>query len=131
MSKVTYEEVKESYKFLIEDDFGETEATEMLTDDSKKDLINFIEQHRPPTLEEVLNAWRNVEPQFKYRDKAVDKNGIRFIFPNGIIYEINTEQVYSNKKVFSMNVEQSLKAINLTVEYLKNRQIIESDKATK
>ena len=83
------------------------------------------------TLEEVLNAWRNVEPQFKYRDKAVDKNGIRIIFPNGIIYEINTEQVYSNKKVFSMNVEQSLKAINLTVEYLKNRQIIESDKATK
>lgn len=72
-----------------------------------------------------------VEPQFKYRDKAVDKNGIRIIFPNGIIYEINTEQVYSNKKVFSMNVEQSLKAINLTVEYLKNRQIIESDKATK
>ena len=75
------------------------------------------------SIEEVLNAWKNVEPQFKWRDKAVDKNGIRFIFPNGIIYEINTEQVYSNKKVFSMNVEQSLKAINLTVEYLKNRQI--------
>ena len=78
------------------------------------------------SIEEVLNAWKNVEPQFKWRDKAVDKNGIRFIFPNGIIYEINTEQVYSNKKVFSMNVEQSLKAINLTVEYLKNRQINES-----
>ena len=83
------------------------------------------------SLEEVLSAWKNVEPQFKYRDKAVDKNGIRIIFPNGIIYEINTEQVYSNRKVFSMNVEQSLKAINLTVEYLKNRQIIESEKATK
>ena len=83
------------------------------------------------TFEEVLNAWRNVEPNFKYRDKAVDKNGIRFIFPNGIIYEINTDQVYSNRKVFSMNVEQSLKAINLTIEYLKNRQINESDKATK
>ncbi len=83
------------------------------------------------TFEEVLNAWRNVEPNFKYRDKAVDKNGIRFIFPNGIYYEINTEQVYSNGKVFSMNVEQSLKAINLTVEYLKNRQIIKPDKVTK
>ena len=83
------------------------------------------------TLEEVLNAWRNVEPQLKFRDKAVDKNGIRIIFPNGIIYEINTVQVYSNKKVFSMNVESSLKAINLTVEYLKNRQINESGKATK
>lgn len=83
------------------------------------------------TLQDVLNAWRDVEPDFKYRDKAVDKNGIRIIYPNGIFYEINTEQVYSNKKVYSMNVEQSLKAINLTVEYLKNRQIIESDKATK
>lgn len=82
-------------------------------------------------IDEVLSAWRNVEPQFKYRDKAVAKNGIRIIFPNGIIYEINTEQVYSNRKVFSMNVEQSLKAINLTVEYLKNRHIIESGKATK
>lgn len=83
------------------------------------------------SIEEVLSAWKNVEPQFKYRDKAVDKNGIRIIFPNGVMYEINTEQVYSNRKVFSMNVEQSLKAINLTVEYLKNRQIIESEKATK
>lgn len=83
------------------------------------------------TLDEVVKAWRNVEPDFKYRDKAVDKNGIRIIYPNGIFYEINTEQVYSNKKVFSMNVQQCLKAINITVEYLKNRQIIESGKATK
>lgn len=74
------------------------------------------------TFDHVLAAWRNVEPNFKYRDKAVDKNGIRFIFPNGIIYEINTEQVYSNRKVFSMNVNQSLKAINLTVEYLKQKE---------
>ena len=75
------------------------------------------------TFDDVLAAWRDVEPDFKYRDKAVDKNGIRFIFPNGIIYEINTEQVYSNKKVFSMNVNQSLKAINLTVEYLKQKEV--------
>ena len=81
--------------------------------------------------DEVLSAWRNVEPQFKYRDKAVDKNGIRFIFPNGIIYEINTEQVYSNRKVFSMNVEQSLKAINLTVEYLKQKNNMEETKWVK
>lgn len=82
-----------------------------------------IDEIKMITFDEVLNAWRNVEPQFKYRDKAVDKNGIRFIFPNGMIYEINTEQVYSNRKVFSMNVEQSLKAINLTVEYLKQKNI--------
>ena len=81
--------------------------------------------------DEVLSAWRNVEPQFKYRDKAVDKNGIRFIFPNGIIYEINTEQVYSNRKVFSMNVEQSLKAINMTVEYLKQKNNMEETKWVK
>lgn len=74
------------------------------------------------TFDDVLAAWRDVEPDFKYRDKAVNKNGIRFIFPNGIIYEINTEQVYSNRKVFSMNVDQSLKAINLTVEYLKKKE---------
>ena len=74
------------------------------------------------TLDDVLKAWKDVEPDFKYRDKAVDKNGIRFIFPNGIFYEINIEQVYSNRKVFSMNVEQSLKAINLTVEYLKQNE---------
>ena len=35
-------------------------------------------------LKEVLEAWRNVEPDFKYRDKAVDKNGIRIIYPNEI-----------------------------------------------
>ena len=74
------------------------------------------------TLDDVLKAWKDVEPDFKYRDKEVDKNGIRFIFPNGIFYEINIEQVYSNGKVFSMNVEQSLKAINLTVEYLKQNE---------
>lgn len=34
-------------------------------------------------------------------------------------------------KVIIKNVEQSLKAINLTVEYLKKRQIIEPAKATK
>ena len=73
------------------------------------------------TLDDVLKAWKDVEPDFKYRDKAVDRNGIRIIFPNGIIYEINTEQVYSNRKVFSMNVNQSLRAINLTVEYLRHK----------
>ena len=74
------------------------------------------------TLDDVLKAWKDVEPDFKYRDKAVDRNGIRIIFPNGMIYEINTEQVYSNRKVFSMNVDQSLRAINLTVEYLKQKE---------
>lgn len=74
------------------------------------------------SLDDVLKAWKDVEPDFKYRDKAVDKNGIRIIFPNGIIYEISTEQVYSNRKVFSMNVDQSLRAINLTVEYLRQKE---------
>lgn len=74
------------------------------------------------TLDDVLRAWKDVEPNFKYRDKAVYKNGIQIKCPNGIVYEINTEQVYSNRKVFSMNVNQSLKAINLTVEYLKQKE---------
>ena len=79
--------------------------------------------------DEVVKAWEDtIDDRLEFKN---NDEGIRFIFPNGIIYEINTEQVYSNRKVFSMNVNATLYAINLTVEYLKNRQINESAKATK
>lgn len=45
------------------------------------------------SLDDVLRAWKDIEPGFVYRDKAADKN-----------------------------VDQSLKAINLTVGYLKQRK---------
>ena len=83
------------------------------------------------TFEEILNVWRNVNSDVFVRESTSVKGGYRIVFPNEMYFEINEEQVYSNAKVFSMNVNQTLKAINLTVEYLRNRQIIESDKATK
>ena len=92
-------------------------------------LREIVEQYRPPTWDDVVNTWENtIDDKLKIQN---NDEGIRIIYPNGIYYLITIEQVYSNRKVFSMNVEQSLKAINLTIEYLKNRQIIESGKATK
>ena len=114
MSKITYEEGSINiwgHKF------------------TKEEFDNLVAGFKPPTFEEVVKAWEDTiddKLEFKNNDE-----GIRIIYPNGIYYLINREQVYSNRKVFSMNVNATLKAINLTVEYLKNRQINESDKATK
>lgn len=133
MTKVSYEEAINSNSVL----------KELITEGYKtinnfpleqyfiheENVKNFIAQHHPPTFDEVVKAWENTSDDklnFSNNDE-----GIRVIYPNGLYYLVNLEQVYSNRKVFSMNVEQTLKAINLTVEYLKNRQIIESDKATK
>ena len=70
-----------------------------------------------------MRAWRKVGPGLTYRAIVIDqRKGIRFIFQGGIIYEITTEQVYSNRTGFNMSVDQSLKAINLTVEYLKQKE---------
>lgn len=83
------------------------------------------------TYYEISQAWKNVNEDVRFSESTAVNGGIRITFPNETYFEISTSQVYSNQKVFSMNVNQTLKAINLTVEYLKNRQIIESDKATK
>ena len=80
-------------------------------------------------INEVVKAWQNTSDDklnFENNDE-----GIRVTYPNGLYYLITIEQVYSNRKVFSMNANSTLKAINLTAEYLKNRQINESAKATK
>lgn len=71
------------------------------------------------TMDDLSAAWAEVSSEFEYRDKGIMDGGIRIIFPNETYYEISAKQVYSNRKVFSLNVDQSLKAINLTVEYLK------------
>ncbi len=83
------------------------------------------------TYHEMSQAWKKVNEDVRFSESTAVNGGVRITFPNETYFEISTSQVYSNQKVFSMNVEQSLKAINLTVEYLKKRQIIESGKATK
>lgn len=72
------------------------------------------------TWEKMQNAWKNVNDDVFIRKSTSVKGGYRIVFPNGMYFEINKEQVYSNKKVFSMNVEQTLKAINLTIEHLNS-----------
>ena len=83
------------------------------------------------TYYEISKAWKNVNDDVRFSESTAVNGGVRITFPNETYFEISTSQVYSNQKVFSMNVNQTLKAINLTVEYLKNRQINESDKAIK
>lgn len=78
---------------------------------------------REITLEEVVKAWRNVNEEAVISKSTNVKEGIRIGFPNGTYFEISTEQIYSNQKVFSMTVNRTLKAINLTVEYLKKTKI--------
>ena len=75
------------------------------------------------TWEKMQNAWKNVNDDVFIRKSTSVKGGYRIVFPNDIYFEINKEQVYSNKKVFSMNVEQTLKAINLTIEHLNAMEI--------
>ena len=73
--------------------------------------------------EEVLHAWKNVNEDVLIDSSTSVNEGYRIVFPNEMYFEINEEQVYSNKKVFSMNVDQTLKAINLTIEYLKMKEL--------
>jgi len=75
------------------------------------------------TWEKMQNAWKNVNDDVFIRKSTSVKGGYRIVFPNDMYFEINKEQVYSNKKVFSMNVEQTLKAINLTIEHLNDIEI--------
>jgi len=75
------------------------------------------------TYYEISQAWKNVNEDVRFTESTAVNGGVRITFPNETYFEISTSQVYSNQKVFSMNVEQSLKAINLTVEYLKNTKI--------
>ena len=75
------------------------------------------------TLKEVVEVWRNVCEEAVISKATNVNEGIRIGFPNGTYFEINTEQIYSNQKVFSMTVNRTLKAINLTVEYLKKTKI--------
>ena len=75
------------------------------------------------TYYEITQAWKNVNEDVRFSESTVVNGGVRITFPNETYFEISTSQVYSNQKVFSMNVEQSLKAINLTVEYLKKTKI--------
>ena len=75
------------------------------------------------TWEKMQNAWKNVNDDVFIRKSTSVKGGYRIVFPNDMYFEINKEQVYSNKKVFSMNVEQTLKAINLTIEHLNAIEI--------
>ena len=75
-------------------------------------------------IKEVVNAWQaTIDDKIGFSD---NDEGIRVTYPNGIYYLITIEQVYSNRNVFSMNVNSTLKAINLTVQYLKERKINDS-----
>lgn len=82
-----------------------------------KTVLDYMYQHKPPTWDEVIKVWQDT-----INDKVeIQRNdeGIRINYPNGIYYLINLEQVYSNRKVFSMNVNATLDAINLTIRYLE------------
>ena len=105
MSKITYEEESINiygHKF------------------TKEEFDNLVTGLKPPTFDEVVKAWEDTiddKLEFKNNDE-----GIRIIYPNGIYYLINREQVYSNRKVFSMNVNATLNAINLTIRYLQAKE---------
>lgn len=105
MSKVTYEEESINiwgHKF------------------TKEEFDNLVAGLKPPTFDEVIKAWEDTiddKLEFKNNDEC-----IRVIYPNGIYYLINRELVYSNRKVFSMNVNATLYAINLTIRYLEAKE---------
>ena len=88
---------------------------------TKEEFDKLVEMHRTPTWEEVVKAWQDTIDD-KIQIQRNDE-GIRIQYPNGIYYLINLEQVYSNRKVFSMNVNATLYAINLTIRYLEAQEI--------
>ena len=75
------------------------------------------------TYYEVSQAWKNVNEDVRFSESTAVNGGIRITFPNETYFEISTSQVYSNQKVFHMGVDGMLKAINLTVDYLKKTNI--------
>ena len=75
------------------------------------------------TYYEISQAWKNVNEDVRFSESTAVNGGVRITFPNETYFEISTSQVYSNQKVFNMGVDGMLKAINLTVEYLKNTKI--------
>lgn len=127
MKQVSYEEVKATWKELSDSDIyifnhfnGVTEKLNIEETEGYEIIKGFIEQHKPPTWEKVVNAWENTsDDKLKF---TKNDEGIRIEYPNGIYYLINCEQVYSNRKVFSANVNITLYAINSTIRYLENQR---------
>lgn len=75
------------------------------------------------TYYEISQAWKNVNEDVRFSESTAVNGGVRITFPNETYFEISTSQVYSNQKVFNMGVDRMLKAINLTVEYLKQKEV--------
>ena len=116
MKQITYEEAMKSFK-LVDRSIGEHG---WFNSEEIKPIENFIEQHKPPIFEEVVKAWE--EAIGDKLDFITNDEGIRVILPNKTYYLINKEQVYSNRAVFSMNVNATLYAINLTIRYLQAKE---------
>lgn len=125
--KITYKEVIEIVEGILNDvvnyardlRVSEEEVWEELPfdEDSLLAIHNFAWSHRPPTFDEAVKAWEDALGEVKIIE---NDEGLRVVCPNGIYYLINLEQVYSNRKVYSMNVDRTLSAINLTIKYLES-----------
>ena len=99
--KVTYEEANKSFEKFYQKTIEGGIISKKTGRKSKLEV--FLEQHKPPTWEEVVDAWENTsDDKLKF---TKNDEGIRIGYPN----------------VFSANVNVTLHAINLTIRYLENK----------
>lgn len=123
--KVTYEEVRTSFskivdkKSILQEVYVDGDPFPVVSDEMI-DILNFIEQHKPPTREEVVNAWDMCGYKL---DKKTDNN-LMFRLGGSRLYSFD---IYTNGKVKirdTINYIRSdeLNAINLTIRYMESQQ---------
>lgn len=105
MTKVSYEEAKKAFREICS---GYEEPN------SKEIVGNFINQHRPPSFDEVVKAWEDLG----YRITA-NKSSAHVMKGYEDVYTIDKSGLFSETKRISY---EKLNAINLTIRYLEREK---------
>lgn len=120
--KVTYEEAQSILMELHNTASlnGPEGAFQRIIKDSFSVINNFIEQHKPPTWEEVINAWE----MCGYKLHKNTDNNLMFRLGGSRLHSFD---IYANGKVKISDTiryirSDELDAINLTIRYLENQQ---------
>ena len=124
MKQVTYEEVRKSLDIVYgeDDEYYNTEDEEdraTMFDRAVDAIDNFIQQHKPPTWDEIVNSWSDIG--FRSYDTS-DEVACLFIdyVGNEVAFEYmkNGRFNVTTGRGYALYPEM-LYAINLTIKYLE------------
>lgn len=116
--KVTYEEANKSFEKFYQKNVEGGIISRKTGRKSKLEL--FLEQHKPPTWEEVVNAWE----MCGYKLHKNTDNNLMFRLGGSRLHSFD---IYANGKVKISDTiryirSDELNAINLTIRYLESQK---------